>query len=158
MYSILRNLSIFKLNVLGSRWLMTFRKAQVHISAAHWLCAALCSAPRPVSSPTRCLPPFPFVLPLLSGQPPCCARLCLFLFVALFYIPHEWTHMTLVLFHRTYFAHHDTLAVHPCCHKWQSFIHPYGCVVFHWMHAPHRLYSVTHLRTLGSSPCLGYSE
>ena len=110
--------------------------------------------------------PFPFLIhppnfPLIWQLSVCSLDLLVcFCFVCLFCFwdsTYKWNHMVFVLFCLTYFTQHNTLQVHPCYHKWQTFILFYDQAIFHCIYVPH-LYSFTYQWTLRLLPYLGYCK
>lgn len=80
---------------------------------------------------------------------------CLSLFLSSTY---EWDHMVFDFLPLTYFTQHNTLKVHPCCHKWPDFIISYCWVVFHCVYIPYLLYPFIPSWASRLLPSLGYCE
>ena len=49
---------------------------------------------------------------------------------------YKWNHMVFLSFWLTYFIEHDTLLIHPCCHKGSDIILFYDPVIFNCIYVP----------------------
>ena len=56
---------------------------------------------------------------------------------------YKWNHMVFVFLFLTYLISHNTLWVHPCCHKWQDFI-IFMAVYIYTVYSSIYIYTHTH--------------
>ena len=133
----------------------------------YWLCSPCCTT-HPwayLTLSSLYLPlPYPYIPP--TPQALVCSLylwVCFFfvIFISLLYFldsTYKWYHTVFVFLYLTYFTWQNTLQVHPCCCKWQSFISFYGWVIFHCIYVPHLLYPFICRWTLRLLPCPGYCK